>query len=125
KNIKFITNKELGGKPIAIPYDYDWSGIINASYLNRGRKPLSPMAYYLKQRLFNPNKICRTKEEYEAVISRFQELQTPIFEMYKNSPYLDKATIKETLKAYKNFYKFIKNPKNMEEVFLGSCKSST
>ena len=121
KNLKVITNKELGGKPIVIPYDYDWAGIINASYLNRGRKPLSPMAYYLKQRVFNPNKICRSAEEYQATIAKFQELQPAIFEMYKNSPYLDKTSIKETLKAYKNFYKFIKSPKNIESTFVGSC----
>ncbi|MEL6250921.1 MAG: hypothetical protein AAFR87_02820 [Bacteroidota bacterium] len=125
KNLKIITNKNLGGKPIPIPYDYDWSGIINASYLNRGssfKKPLSAMAYYLKQReVFNPNKICRSTEEYQAVIAKFQELQPTIFEMYKTSPHLDKTSIKETLKAYKNFYKFIKNPKNVETTFVGSC----
>ena len=125
KNLKIITNNELGGKPIPIPYDYDWSGIINASYLNRGssfKKPLSAMAYYLKQReVFNPNKICRSTEEYQAVIAKFQELQPAIFEMYKNSPYLDKSSIKETLKAYKNFYKFIKSSKNIESTFVGSC----
>lgn len=123
KNIKIITNQEVGGKPIAIPYDYDWSGIINASYLNRGKKPLSPIAYYLKQRRFNPNKICRTEAEYQEVIRKFQGLQREIYAMYQGSPYLDKASIKSTLKAYKNFYKFIKSSKNVKETFVGSCPS--
>lgn len=125
KNIKIITNQAIGGKPIAIPYDYDWSGIINASYLNRGKKPLSPMAYYQKQRKFNPNKICRSREEYQVVLDKFVALQPHIVDLYSTSPYLDKASIKETLKAYKDFYKFIKKSKNIEADFVGSCRSST
>ena len=124
KNIKIITNKEIGGKPIAVPYDYDWSGIINASYLNLGSKPLSPMDYYLKQRKFNPNKICRTREEYDKVVQLFFDLQPQIYALYENSPYLYKTSIKETLKAYKNFYKYIKSSKNIEG-FVDTCASNS
>lgn len=124
KNIKIITNKEIGGKPIAIPYDYDWSGIINASYLNLGSKPLSPMEYYLKQRKFNPNKICRSSEEYKKVVQHFIDLQDEVYALYENSPYLDKNTVKETLKAYKNFYKHIKSAKNIND-FVETCKDNS
>ena len=115
QNIEVITNP-TGGKPIVVPYDFDNAGIVDAGYTKRTGE--TKTSYY-SRREFRP--ICRTKEEFQTVIERFEFLKPQLFALYENSPYLPQAEIKETLKYYKNFYRMIKKDKFVEEVFVGSC----
>ncbi|MEO0470092.1 MAG: hypothetical protein AAF206_10765 [Bacteroidota bacterium] len=114
QNVKvFSTPDDL---PIVIPYDFDWAGIVNASYTLTRSAKAHP---YKKRQRFK--KLCRTDAEFQAAIAQFQKIREPLFEMYKNSPYLDKKSVKETLKYFKLFYRNIGNDKTVQEVFIASC----
>ena len=116
QNLKVITSGE-GGKPIVVPYDFDWAGAVDASYTKLSST--SKKSSYLERRKFLP--LCRTEEEFNSAITMYNEKKDEVWSMYQNSPYLDKAVVKETLKYFKNFYKTINNKKKVQEKFIESC----
>lgn len=115
QNVEVITHP-TGGKPVVIPYDFDNAGIVDAAYTKRAGD--TKTSYY-DRREFRP--LCRELAEYQTVIERFEAIRPQLFALYEDSPYLDKATKKETLKYYKDFYKQIGKTSFVEEVFVGSC----
>jgi hypothetical protein len=114
QNLKIITNGSE--KPVVVPYDFDWSGMVNASYTKRSGddKPT-----YDKRQIFRS--LCRTEEEYETLIERFQAMRDEIEEMYETSPYLTKEVKKESLGYYSDFYKLIRKKSTMRKVLLSGC----
>ncbi|MDX2248040.1 MAG: hypothetical protein SF052_14740 [Bacteroidia bacterium] len=116
QNMKIIT--QGNAKPTPVPYDFDWSGMVDASYTKLTGEA-GPT--YEDRQNFKP--LCRTKEEYEVIFGKLREIEDDIENLYKNSPYLDSKVIKESLKYYKDFYKTINNPKKVEEIFVQSCKA--
>ncbi|MEM9986104.1 MAG: hypothetical protein AAF804_13510 [Bacteroidota bacterium] len=116
QNVKVISRAE--GRPVVVPYDFDWSGMINAEYTKSYTQAGGPV-YKDRVRFV---RLCRTEEEYEAVLDQFQAIKGDIFELYQTSPYLSKEVVKETLGYYKTFYKTSKKAKTMEEVFLKGCR---
>ena len=114
QNLKVITNGN--NQPIVVPYDFDWAGMVDASYtkLTSSRKPV-----YFERRVFQA--LCRTEEEFRAAFTKFQSVKDQLFAMYKNSRYLNSTVIKESLKYYKNFYRTIGKSQKVEEIFVDSC----
>lgn len=114
QNLKIITN---GSEfPVVVPYDFDWSGMVDAPYTKRkgNTKPS-----YEERQIFRP--LCRSEEEFQAMIAEFEAKKEAIEGLYKDSPYLTSAQKKESLKYYKKFYKQLGKGKTMEEVFLAAC----
>lgn len=116
QNLKIITNGD--GRPVTVPYDFDWAGIVDASYT---QTPGTKKSVYYERRRFKP--LCRSREEFEAGFDQFRAIKDNVFDMYKNSPYLSQEKIKETLKYLKNFYKNINKEKVVQKDFVGSCNS--
>jgi hypothetical protein len=118
QNLKVITNPDPKGKPIPVPYDFDWAGIVDASYTKlSGREDEDA---YEKRQVFKA--LCRSQEEYDVVFETFRAAQDEIWALYETSPYLEPATIKRTLKWYKSFYKQIKKEKEVQATFVEACK---
>ncbi|MEM7654558.1 MAG: hypothetical protein AAF399_00405 [Bacteroidota bacterium] len=114
QNLKIITNGS--DLPVVVPYDFDWSGMVDAPYTKR-RGDTKPS--YEERQMFRP--LCRDEAEYQAMIQRFEEKRGAIEALYETSPYLDDAQKKESLKYYKKFYKSLGKSKTMKEVFLAAC----
>ncbi|MEZ4827722.1 MAG: hypothetical protein R3C61_15780 [Bacteroidia bacterium] len=115
QNTKIITHGNT--KPLPIPYDFDWAGMVDAPYTKLTYEKGSS---YETRQVFKS--LCRTKEEYEVVFGKIRAVKDKIEDLYKTSPYLDPAIVKETLKYYKNFYKLIDNDKKVDEIFVQACK---
>ncbi|MDX1909252.1 MAG: hypothetical protein SF053_19600 [Bacteroidia bacterium] len=116
QNIKVITHQ--GSLPIPVPYDFDWSGVVNAPYTKTNAQAQKPI--YWERRIFKP--ICREEAEIEAVLTHFRTLREQIETLYKTSPYLQPQTKTEILKYYQDFYKVSASRKTMLEVFLKGCR---
>ncbi|MEM7368871.1 MAG: hypothetical protein AAF587_09720 [Bacteroidota bacterium] len=116
QNLKIITNGD--GRPVTVPYDFDWAGIVDASYT---QTPGTKKSMYYERRRFKP--LCRTREEFDSSFDKFRATKSEVINMYKQSPYLSKEKIKETLKYLKNFYKNIEKEKVIQKVFVDSCNS--
>lgn len=116
QNLKIITNGEE--RPMTVPYDFDWAGMVDASYTHKTGNTKS--SYYERRRF---KSLCRTEAEFQASFDKFRAIKDKVFDLYEQSPYMSKDGIKETLKYYKNFYKNINKSKVVQEVFIGSCNS--
>ncbi|MEO0899845.1 MAG: hypothetical protein AAFY71_25760 [Bacteroidota bacterium] len=114
QNMKVITNGK--GKPIAIPYDFDWAGIVAAPYtLEKGDKKHP----YFARRKFK--KLCLPEDEWTLLINEFNDKREAIFELYETSTLLSEDSKKETIKLYKNFYKHINRKKTIADVLRKRC----
>ena len=115
QNVKVISQPD--GDPLVVPYDFDWSGMVNAEYTKSRTQEGKPV-YKSRVRF---KRLCRSEEEYQAVIERFQALKKDIFAMYKSSEHLPLQAIRETLGYYKTFYRNVGKQKTMDKVFRKEC----
>jgi hypothetical protein len=110
----FIQNQTT---PFAIPFDFDWSGIVDASYA----VPAEVLSITnVKQRLFRGYE--RSIEEYEPVIKLFNDKKQEIYNLYKNCEWLTEKTKKSTINYLDDFYEIINNPKLVEREFIKNCR---
>lgn len=113
-NVKLIT---IGSSlPIPIPYDFDFSGVVNTNY---AAAPPNLPIQSVRQRLFRG--YCRPKGEYEKTIQLFLDRKDKIYALYENCRYLDEKVIKSTLKFYDQFYDIITDPKQIRKQIYDAC----
>ncbi len=118
KNTKVIGHLHGGEAPIPVPYDFDWSGVVDAPYTKLTGET-TKTSQHSKQR-FKP--LCRTDEEFQAVFSVFLDKKEEIFSLYENSPFLEEEDKKYCLDYYKSFYSIIKRAGKAKKVFVTDCE---
>ncbi|MEM9934606.1 MAG: hypothetical protein AAF824_13360 [Bacteroidota bacterium] len=118
-NIKLLRDSIPGTKPIAVPYDFDWSGIISAPYA----KP-NPMLGItsVKERVYRG--FCRSREEFQESFQVFLDKKDAIYGMYNDFQLLDPKVRKISLAYYDSFYEAIQNEKTIKREFLDRCRSA-
>ena len=115
-NIKLFF-KEGANVPTAVPYDFDWSGIINTNYaVPSPNLNISSV----KERTFRGYK--RSMEEYTPVIKLFNDKKEEVYNLFKNCEWLSDKTKSSTIKYLDEFYKIINDPKTVEREFIKNCR---
>lgn len=117
KNTKVVGSFADGKMPIPIPYDFDWSEVVDASYTKLAGETRKNTLF--SKRKYKP--LCRTEAEMKATFSVFMEKREQIFALYKDSPYLNTEDKKYCLKYIKDFFKTIKNEGKARKVFISNC----
>lgn len=118
QNVKIIETKDYK-VPIVIPYDFDWAGIVDASYTQiSGLKK----AAKLEKRKYKG--LCPSEADLNSTIDLFKNRQKDIYRQVAGFEYLDKPSKKAMLKYFRQFYKLIDKPKVKEEQFMARCKGS-
>lgn len=79
---------------IVVPYDFDYSGLVNATY---AIPPETLPIKTVRQRMFRG--ICRDAETYQKTLNEFLERQDRIYEIIDKCPYL-KERSKRDMKTY-------------------------
>jgi hypothetical protein len=118
-NIKLIIHKkDSTARPYPIPYDFDYSGLVNADYAVP-----SPQLNLesVTQRLYRG--FPRTMPELQAVIKVFNDQKENIYALVKNFEPLDKANKKEMVYYLDNFYEIINNPKKVQFTFIDDART--
>ncbi len=106
-------------EPMAVPYDFDWSGVIDAPYAHPdARLPIKTV----RERLFRG--YCRTLEELAPVFRLFNEKKDAIYQLYRTQEGLDPKVRDDALKYYDEFYKTINDPKAMDREFIKNCRQA-
>jgi hypothetical protein len=104
-------------EPIAVPYDFDWSGVIDAPYAQPDAKlPIKTV----RERLFRG--YCRTREELAPVFKLFNDKKDAIYALYREQEGLDPKVRDDALKYYDEFYKTINDPKAVDWAFIRNCR---
>lgn len=114
-NIKLFRASD-SARPYAIPYDFDWCGVINTVY----SRPLPRFELEsVTDRLFRG--YCRTRDDLEVQFNYFRDKKAEIFQLYENFEPLQKRKRKDALSYYEDFYEIIENEALIELEFMENC----
>jgi hypothetical protein len=116
-NFKLIAPKEKS-LPIAVPYDFDYCGMINTSY---AVVPQDMNVPNVRTRVFRG--LCRQKGEYDKVLKYFQNLKPDIYAVYTESEYLSDKSKTSAIKYLDDFYKVLDKPKSFEQKIVRACRA--
>jgi hypothetical protein len=106
-----------------IPYDFDFSGLVNARYaepdprLNIRR---------VRDRLFRgfcPAEVNRSQADYDSVYALFLEKKDEIYEMWRGIEPLDPDRLEDTLEYFDDFYETLSDPRRIEARMIRNCRS--
>jgi len=116
-NVKLIFRE---GEPvIPIPYDFDYSGTINANY---AVPPEELPIESVRERYFRG--YCRFPGTYENTVAIFNENKEEIYDVYRNFELLNEKKKNQILKYYDAFYKIVNDPKHLERKLYDNCQLS-
>jgi hypothetical protein len=107
-NIQVFTKpgEDIDRYGIAVPYDFDYSGFVNASYA----KPVEELGIdNFRERLYLG--ICRSDEEYLSVLKPFIEKKQEFYRIINDFPHIDSRSKKDITRFLDDFYKRV-DPKN-------------
>lgn len=114
-NIKILSVANTN--PIAIPYDFDYSGFVNASYA------VPPEQFNLSSvKIRHYNGYCRTLEELNQNLDYFNSKKDDILDIIYNCEYLDEKIKSRKVKYIEEFYEIINDPKKVNRNFMDNCR---
>jgi hypothetical protein len=104
----------------AIPYDFDWSGLVDAPYA--GPSPLTERLHgEVRERLYLG--VCWDQIDFRAVFSLFEERKDNILEVVQNVPGLSESNSRWATEYLEEFYEFIQDPGQAERNLGRMCKA--
>jgi hypothetical protein len=102
---------------LAIPYDFDWTGVVNAAYAIpaeiTGTKTV-------RERIFLG--VCRSKEIYLKDLDQFLEKKEALYKIINDYPYLNQRSKKDIIMYLDGFYDQCVGRKDIIETLMNSCK---
>lgn len=118
KNIKLIVSKEhTDENPVAVPYDFDYAGIVNAGYA-------IPHEDYniesVRERVYKG--FPRTPEEVNAALDTLRQHKQQFYDLIKGLDLLSGSNKKEMLHYLDEFYILISNKKKVKEIFIDNAR---
>jgi hypothetical protein len=118
-NIKLMVPKNDSlERPYAVPYDYDFSGLVNADYA----VPSPELGIEnVRERLYRG--FPRTNDELQEVLGVFNEKKDRII-YFINHFDLYSVRCKKEMTAYvEDFYKIISNKKQVQSIFIANART--
>jgi hypothetical protein len=116
QNIKLVS-PESGDSIIAVPYDFDHSGLVNAPYAHPAEELLMSS---VRQRRFRGYCI-QDLNKYNEVLAEFNRLKNEIYSLFTNCALLDQKYLKSNMQWMDDFYKTISNDKAWHKDFAYPC----
>ncbi len=102
--------------PLAVPYDFDWSGAVDAAYAvpdrDLGTKSVT------QRFLISP---CRTEYDLSHVLNSFRERKDAIYALYSGLEAFSELSLKHSLEYFDEFYRILEDPLAVQRVFVRSC----
>lgn len=120
-NVKIIKslNYDPSGLGMAIPFDFDLTGLVNASYAI----PSDAMGIKsIRERLFLG--ICRSKEDYQKALKEFSDKKDQFYRVINEFPYINQNSKKDMINYLEEFFKQNDNQNILINIFLKNCKNS-
>lgn len=114
QNIKLIRNrKDTLSKPFVVPYDFDYSGLVNAGYaIPTPELPITSV----RERLYLG--FPRTMEELQTALQIFRQQKPAIDSLIRDFKPLDSNEKKDMSKYLDDFFRLIENDKNIRDIFI-------
>jgi hypothetical protein len=117
-NLKLLRSNDFQKiAPIPVPYDFDMSGFVNASYALPD--PLFPISH-VRERYFRG--ICGTLEDFKEALQPFYEIKDAVYQTILEFEYIEEKTRTNLIRYINEFYEIIESDKNIQSRMLNSCK---
>lgn len=94
----------------AIPFDFDWAGVIDAPYARPA--PILPIRS-VRERIWRGP--CLSAAQLEPALARFELLKDSIAAVYRGVPGLNPRTVERTLRYNEEFYRAIADRSRFEQ----------
>ncbi len=118
-NLKLLRiNKITETAPYVIPYDFDYTGMVNASYAIPS--PILGIET-LRERLYWGK--CYPIDDIQKAINKFIDRKEAIYELYQNFELFDKSSLKQSIDYLDSFYTIIENEKKWTYYFIDKCRN--
>ncbi len=115
-NIKMIA-KTPTSRPVPVPYDFDWSSLVNAPYAVPNAKLYIESIH---ERLYRGYK--RTPEELEFVFKEFRMKKDAFYDLYQKTNLLTEKEKKRVFNYFDEFYEIINDPKLVKRYFIDNAR---
>lgn len=99
--------------PVAVPFDFDWAGIVNQPYFTLDPQ-ISPDAKY--KRKFKGYRW--SDQELASAFSELNELKKPFLELISQCEYLNEENKQEVMEYILKFYELISSKRDTKDVIL-------
>ena len=118
-NVKLFVPKKTSNeaKPFAVPYDFDYSGLVDAHYAIPNEKlPVETIKerYYLG--------FCCEDATMKLVLSKFKDKKEAVFGVFNESSLLKEREKKEALRYIATFYEQLDKPELIASLLSKQCK---
>ena len=94
---------------IWVPYDFDWSGVVNARYARPDPKVGTRT---VRDRAFRG--FCLPRADIPAAVNRLEAIKDSIAPLYESMPGLEEGQRKRVLEYYDKFYEILNDPRQFE-----------
>lgn len=118
-NVKLIKKKDIQDiYPYTIPYDFDYSGLVNATYA----VPYEKLGLNnVRERMFLG--FCHESADFEKTIQLFLEKEDAVRHLVEDFDYLDERDKRDIISFLNEFYTQIKRD-NAVKYFTNNCRSA-
>jgi hypothetical protein len=119
-NVKVIKTMVINptGLGIAVPYDFDWTGLVNASY---AIPPVKVGIESVRERIYTG--ICRSREVFQKDLEIFAEKKDEFYKIVNEFPYLNKNEKRDVTGYLDVFFNRLSGRPLLTDIFLNSCKN--
>jgi hypothetical protein len=109
----------IGDAHFAVPYDFDWSGLVDAPYV--GPSPLTERLHNsVRERLFLG--VCWEEIDYRPIMALFTEKREAILATIQAQDGLTEANRRSATEYINEFYRIIRDPERALADFERTCK---
>jgi len=118
-NSQNLSVLRVGADHFAVPYDFDWSGLVDAPYA--GPSPLTERLHdSVRERLYLG--ICWDQIDFQESFRLFEAKKEAILSTIQLVPGLTDANIRSASGYIQEFYELIRNPEQAERDFRRMCR---
>ncbi|NMC40899.1 MAG: hypothetical protein GYA43_06970, partial [Bacteroidales bacterium] len=117
-NIIIMQPDDKSAKPFAVPYDFDFSGMINAAYTKVNGSPSEPSPFRRQYK-----GLCYTMEELRDVFGFFRNLRPEFRNLIKESDLIPKSDKNEMLTYIDYFYSLSGSRSLIREEIINKCET--
>jgi hypothetical protein len=118
-NVKIMAGKSMNSIALGviIPYDFDYSGLVNAEYAI----PYEPLGLSsVRERWYMG--VCRSEEEFRQALAEFVNKKEAFYKVIHDFPFLADKVKKEMIDYLESFYKDIDKRNTLLQNLMNECK---
>ena len=106
------------GRYLYVPYDFDFSGLVDARYAN---PPTELGIRSVRDRVFRG--FCRDNVERAAVVARFLELRPDVEALYRSMALLEEDRREDAVDYLEDFWDTLESPSLYDRRIQGACRA--